>query len=53
MSERGIGPPPSAVALRDGSSVAIRPIRASDKPLLRAAYDRLGDESRYRRFLNP
>jgi GNAT superfamily N-acetyltransferase len=33
--------------------VVIRPIRGSDKPLLRAAFARLSPESRYRRFLAP
>jgi RimJ/RimL family protein N-acetyltransferase len=40
-----------AVRLRDGSQVLIRPICASDKPLVAAAYDRLSPESRRRRFL--
>ena len=40
-----------AVTLRDGSQVLIRPICASDKPLVAAAYDRLSPESRRRRFL--
>jgi RimJ/RimL family protein N-acetyltransferase len=40
-----------AVTLRDGSQVLIRPICASDKPLVAAAYERLSPESRRRRFL--
>jgi RimJ/RimL family protein N-acetyltransferase len=39
------------VELRDGSSVRIRPIRPEDKAQLVQAFDRLGDGSRYRRFL--
>jgi nucleotide-binding universal stress UspA family protein/GNAT superfamily N-acetyltransferase len=39
--------------LRDGSSVVIRPIEPSDRPLLAAAFERLSAESRYRRFLRP
>ena len=31
----------------------IRPIAADDGPRLRAAYDRLSSESKYRRFLAP
>jgi RimJ/RimL family protein N-acetyltransferase len=37
--------------LRDGSSVRIRPIRPDDKAQLVQAFDRLGESSRYRRFL--
>jgi len=38
------------VTLRDGSRVLLRPISAEDKPLLAASFERLGAESRYRRF---
>lgn len=41
------------VRLRSGTEVAVRPIRPDDGPRLRAAYDRLSPESRYRRFLAP
>ncbi|HME02354.1 MAG TPA: GNAT family N-acetyltransferase [Solirubrobacteraceae bacterium] len=41
------------VTLRDGSSVTVRPIRPSDAPALRAGFERLSEESRYRRFLSP
>jgi RimJ/RimL family protein N-acetyltransferase len=41
------------VSLRSGRQVVIRPIRADDGPRLRAAYDRLSPESKYRRFLAP
>jgi RimJ/RimL family protein N-acetyltransferase len=37
--------------LRDGSRVSIRPIRASDAPLVARAYERLTPESRRRRFI--
>ena len=52
MGEPG-GRRATAVPLPDGASVLVRPIAADDKALIRAAYDRLGDESRYRRFLSP
>jgi nucleotide-binding universal stress UspA family protein/RimJ/RimL family protein N-acetyltransferase len=40
------------VKLRDGSRVRLRPISASDKELLVAAFDRLSEESRYRRYFH-
>jgi GNAT superfamily N-acetyltransferase len=48
-------PSPTAerASLRDGSEVAIRPIEPDDKALLVDAFERLSDESRYRRFLSP
>lgn len=39
--------------LRDGSRVRLRQVRGSDKELFRSAFERLSDESRYRRFLGP
>ena len=42
-----------AVALRDGSSVIVRPGRPEDRELLLAGFERLGPESRYQRFLAP
>ena len=42
-----------AVALRDGSSVVVRPVRPDDRELLLAGFERLGPESRYQRFLAP
>lgn len=39
--------------LRDGSSVLIRPVTADDKPILREAFTRLSQETRYRRFMRP
>jgi len=42
-----------AVALRDGSRVVIRRVRPDDRALLLAGFERLGTESRYRRFLAP
>jgi len=44
---------PERVTLRDGSEVEIRPVRPSDKQLLRDGFTRLSAESRYRRFLVP
>ena len=41
------------VRLADGARLTIRPVQPGDKPLLAAAFDRLGDESRYRRFFTP
>ena len=43
----------AAVALRDGLCVRLRQIRPTDKDLLRRGFERLSDESRYRRFLAP
>ncbi len=39
--------------LNDESWVRIRPIRADDKPALLAGFERLSDDSRYKRFLAP
>jgi nucleotide-binding universal stress UspA family protein/RimJ/RimL family protein N-acetyltransferase len=39
------------VTLRDGARVTLRPIAPEDKPVLAASFDRLSEESRYRRFL--
>jgi GNAT superfamily N-acetyltransferase len=41
------------LALRDGSRVRLRQIHDSDNDLLRRGFERLGAESRYRRFLTP
>ena len=41
------------VELRDGSSIEIRPLEASDSRLLAEQFDRLSDESRRRRYLAP
>lgn len=38
--------------LRDGSRVVVRPIEPGDKEAIRAGFERLSDESRYRRFLS-
>jgi GNAT superfamily N-acetyltransferase len=38
------------VTLRDGTLVTLRPIRADDKELVLGAFERLSEESRYRRF---
>jgi len=46
-------PPEIVVTLRDGSRVTVRPIRPQDAAPLRAGFERLSDESRYRRFLSP
>jgi hypothetical protein len=39
------------VDLPDGSEVLVRPVRPDDKPLFVAAWERFGEESRYRRFM--
>jgi hypothetical protein len=39
--------------LRDETMVLVRPVEPADKDLIRAGFDRLSDESRYRRFLTP
>jgi len=39
------------VRLRDGASIRIRPIEPDDKPHVLQAFGRLGEGSRYRRFL--
>jgi len=41
------------VTLADGSVAAIRPIVASDGPVIAATFEGLSPESRYRRFLQP
>src|SRR6266700_2870429 len=39
------------VTLHSGRRVGIRPIAPDDGPALRAAYDQLSDETKYKRFL--
>ena len=39
--------------LEDGTPITIREIRADDKDLIRAGYERLSERSRLRRFLGP
>jgi len=39
--------------LSNGTEVLIRPLRRDDGPRLDAAYERLSEESKYRRFLAP
>ncbi len=41
-----------AVTLRDGSRATVRQIRPEDADLLRAGFERLSENSRYRRFLS-
>ena len=41
----------SEATLRDGSRVEVRPLRRSDAQLLLRGFERLSEESRYRRFL--
>jgi len=44
---------PREVELRDGATVLVRPIQPGDKEGLRTAFERLGNESRRRRFMSP
>lgn len=44
--------PGVSVVLRDRTRVTVRPIRPEDAPELRAGFERLSPESRYRRFLS-
>jgi RimJ/RimL family protein N-acetyltransferase len=39
------------VTLKDGSEVIVRQVRPEDKPLFVAGWGRLGEESRYKRFM--
>lgn len=39
--------------LRDGTPIVIRPVRPEDREGLRASFERLSPEGRYRRFLAP
>jgi GNAT superfamily N-acetyltransferase len=50
---RPMGQGGELVALRDGATVLIRPVRPEDKPLFTAGFERLGERSRYRRFMGP
>jgi GNAT superfamily N-acetyltransferase len=43
----------TSVRLRDGARIVLRSIRPEDKPLVLDAFERLSDESRYRRFFTP
>ncbi len=51
LSETAAKPP--QVLLRDETTVLVRPVEPGDEDLIRAGFDRLSDESRYRRFLAP
>jgi GNAT superfamily N-acetyltransferase len=45
--------PAGRVGLADGTHVTLRPLRPGDGDLLTVGFDRLSDQSRYRRFLAP
>ena len=49
----GARPGEIVVTLRDGSRATVRPISPQDAEPLRAGFERLSQESRYRRFLAP
>jgi RimJ/RimL family protein N-acetyltransferase len=40
------------VRLRDGAELIVRPVRPEDRELFVAGFERMSDESRYRRFLS-
>jgi len=42
-----------AITLRDGSTLAVRPIEPGDKEDLAQGFEGLSDDSRYKRFLSP
>jgi GNAT superfamily N-acetyltransferase/nucleotide-binding universal stress UspA family protein len=44
---------PRRATLRDGTPVVVRPIESADRDRLRAGFERLSPESRYRRFFSP
>jgi GNAT superfamily N-acetyltransferase len=46
-------PSRTAAALRDGTRVLVRPIEPGDKARLLEGFERVSEESRYRRFLAP
>ncbi len=48
-----IAPRTDVVTLRDGSAAVIRPLRRGDRQAFVAAFERLGEQSRHRRFLGP
>jgi GNAT superfamily N-acetyltransferase len=41
------------VRLRDGTEVAVRPVTPEDREAIRASFQRMGPDSRYKRFLSP
>lgn len=45
--------PSTSVLLRDGATVVARPIEPGDREEFLATFERLGEESRYLRFLTP
>jgi len=51
--DEGARPDTAEVRLSDGSAVLVRPVDPDDKERIRSGFDRLGPESRYRRFLSP
>lgn len=44
---------PSTATLRDGSALTIREVRPGDKEAIASGFERMGPESRYRRFFSP
>ncbi len=46
-------PDPVEVTLRDGTTIAVRPLVPEDRELIAAAFERLSPRSRYLRFFSP
>lgn len=53
MADRPLAIEQFACTLRDGTPVLVRPIQPEDKAQLAAGFQRLSEESRYRRFMAP
>src|SRR5467141_4125601 len=49
--DTGAFPPGGDFMLHNGSTVHLRPITSDDKDVLRDAFERLSEQSRYRRFM--
>ena len=50
---RGASRRPAEVELPGGQSMQVRPLREDDRDVVESMFERLGEESRYRRFLSP
>jgi RimJ/RimL family protein N-acetyltransferase len=46
-------PAHQSATLRDGTTISIRPVQPDDKDAIATGFDRLSEESRYRRFFSP
>ena len=45
--------PAERVPLRDGTEVTVRPVEPADREAIRASFEQMGPDSRYKRFLSP